>query len=669
MAILLIVSAMVLSGLSGFPGLFLSRTTIRGQQIASFGMCLSALIGIAGSIIALDSSKIHTLLFPWPSLGNSIIGIDALSAFFMIPVYLMGAVGSIYGLKYWKQSDHPENGRKLILFWGLLVTGMALLLVSRHAIAFLLGWELMALSAFFLVSTEDHLEECRWAGWIYLIATHAGTLALFILFSLWRKETGSYLFVPADMQSMNYLMIHLFFFLGLFGFGLKAGIIPLHFWLPGAHASSPTHVSAMLSGVVLKMGIYGLVRWLSLFPSPPHSWGSIILLLGAVSGILGVVFALAQHDLKRLLAYHSVENIGIILMGLGLALLGQSSNRPEWIVLGMAGCLLHVWNHSFFKSLLFLSAGSVIHATHTRKIDELGGLQKLMPHTATMFLIGAVAICGLPPLNGFISELFIYTGMFKVLITNSAGGAFVALVIPVLGMIGALAGACFIKVYGTVFLGSARVNFPFSVRESSVQMLIPMVILAALCILIGVAPIILSGTIDNVVATWSSSVNLQKLTLASMIPFKHLSILALILAVCIAAGTFIILRLKRNDNKVAGTWDCGYASPDNRMQYSASSFANSIIDLFRWILHPRVHRPQVGGIFPERTKMKTHVDEFVLDRSVIPISKKIGNWFEWFHRFQQGLIQHYILYILIALLIMLGMQIPLKEIIVNWFAH
>ena len=228
--------------------------------------------------------------------------------------------------------------------------------------AFLFGWEVMALSAFFLITTEDQREECRQAGWIYLIATHVGTLTLFALFALWRWATGSYALTPVASDAMGLGVMNVLFFLSLIGFGIKAGIMPLHFWLPGAHANAPSHVSAMLSGVVLKMGIYGLVRFLSLLPDPPYLWGGLILLLGAISGLLGVVFAIGQHDLKRLLAYHSVENIGIILMGLGLAMLGRSAGRPEWIVLGLAGCLLHVWNHSLFKSLLFLSAGSVVHS-------------------------------------------------------------------------------------------------------------------------------------------------------------------------------------------------------------------------------------------------------------------------------------------------------------------
>src|SRR5262249_48114316 len=291
---------------------------------------------------------------------------------------------------------------------GTLTAGMALLVIARNSIVFLFGWEAMALSAFFLVTTEDHDGEVRETGWVYLVATHMATLCLFGLFGVLRAASGSFALAPLNPDRLAPGMATAIFILALVGFGLKAGVMPLHVWLPSAHAAAPSHVSAIMSGVLIKMGIYGLVRVTSLFPNPPLEWGGIVLGMGTVSGILGVAFAIGQHDLKRLLAYHSIENIGIIAMGLGLALIGRSLGRIDLIILGLCGGLLHVWNHAFFKGLLFFSAGSVIHATHTREIDHLGGLAKTMPATAWSFLIGAVAICGLPPLNGFVSEFLVY---------------------------------------------------------------------------------------------------------------------------------------------------------------------------------------------------------------------------------------------------------------------
>ena len=279
------------------------------------------------------------------------------------------------------------------------------------------------------------------------------------------------------------------FVLALVGFGLKAGIMPLHVWLPGAHANAPSHVSAIMSGVMIKMGIYGLVRVLVLLPTPPLAWGYVLLGLGVVSGVLGVAFAVGQHDLKRLLAYHSIENIGIIVIGLGLALIGRTLDRADWIVLGLGGALLHVWNHALFKSLLFLSAGSVIHATGTREIDRLGGLAKAMPRTSLAFLVGAVAICGLPPLNGFVSELLIYLGLFGTLGIGEGGACpMAAFAAPALALIGGLAVACFVKVFGVVFLGTARSEDARHAHESAWSMLGPMGVLMGCCLFIGLFP-------------------------------------------------------------------------------------------------------------------------------------------------------------------------------------
>src|SRR5262249_7376243 len=315
-----------------------------------------------------------------------------------------------------------------------------------------------------------------------------------------RAVSGSFALNPLDPDHLSPGLTTAIFVLALIGFGLKAGIMPLHVWLPSAHANAPSHVSAIMSGVLIKMGIYGLVRVTSLLPTPPLEWGTGVLGLGVVSGVLGVAYAVGQHDLKRLLAYHSIENIGIIVMGLGLAMIGRSLGRADWVLLGLSGGLLHVWNHALFKALLFLSAGSVIHATHTREIDRFGGLAKNMPRTAIFFLIGAVAICGLPPLNGFVSEFLIYLGLFSTL-GNGNGWSFaaVAFAAPALALIGALAVACFVKVYGTVFLGTARTEQADHVRESPPNMICPMAVLAACCFFIGMAPLVLTPILNAAV--------------------------------------------------------------------------------------------------------------------------------------------------------------------------
>jgi hydrogenase-4 component B len=442
--------------------------------------------------------------------------------------------------------------------------------------------------------------------------------------------------------------------------------MPLHFWLPGAHAASPSHVSAILSGVVLKMGIYGLLRMLSLMPSLPAAWGFLVLLLGAVSGILGVAFAIAQHDLKKLLAYHSVENIGIILMGLGVAMLGCSKGLPSLYALGMGGCLLHVWNHSIFKSLLFLGSGSVVRATGTRSIDRLGGLAKSMPWTAALFIVGAVAICGLPPMNGFVSELLIYLGLFGGLAVQGAGKGLTlaALAAPCLAIIGALAVACFVKVCGAVFLGNARSPDAESAKEAPASMLVPMGVLAALCALIGLAPSLVAPILDSaagcVFSDGDAAGGLPELL--SLAPLGIAGAASAALAAAAALAALLAARKARGARRVL-TWDCGYASPTARMQYSASSFARGIVGLFAWALRPRPEPEKIRGAYPAPASLHGEVGDVVLDRALAPAFAWVVGLSTALRRFQQGLTQHYVLYVLIALVALLLPLLPFDRII------
>ncbi len=666
MSLILVVTAILMMAVSGLPGLLLDRRSVRGQWIAVVLAVSASVTGLTGAGLGLAQPETVSVLLRFTVMGGyPSLALDSLSAFFLVPVFLMSGLGSVYGLRYWSPHRHARNGTRLGVFWGLLAAGMSLLIVSRNGLTFLLGWEVMALSAFFLISTEDHRSQCREAGWTYLIATHLGTLTLFAMFALWRWATGSYDLVPAGTMSAG--VRNSLFFLALVGFGLKAGVMPLHFWLPTAHANAPSHVSAMLSGVVLKVGIYGLIRMLSLLPDPPAVWGGLILLLAVASALLGVVFAIGQHDLKRLLAYHSVENIGIILMGLGLAMMGRSLHRADWVVLGMAGCLLHVWNHSLFKSLLFLCAGSVIHAAHTREIDRLGGLAKIMPWTAVLFLVGAVAICGLPPLNGFVSELVVYVGLLQGLFVQGSGGPAVALAAPVLAMVGALAVACFVKVYSAVFLGNPRSYAMAHAHEAPWSMRGPAVVLAAGCILIGVAPMAVAPLLDAAIRDWAPAMRPSGAPVASLAPLGTVSVMASVLVLLILAVSVLMARRRPSDVAV-GTWDCGYAHPTSAMQYTASSFAQMIVGMFAWVLRPRMRRPRVDGPFPQSATMHSHVDELVLDRWLAPMGRAIAGWFHWLHRFQQGLTQHYVLYILITVMVMLAALIPFEAIFLRLFA-
>ncbi|HTS02697.1 MAG TPA: proton-conducting transporter membrane subunit, partial [Thermoanaerobaculia bacterium] len=441
--------------------------------------------------------------------------------------------------------------------------------------------------------------------------------------------------------------------LALAGFGLKAGVIPLHVWLPDAHAAAPSHVSALLSGVVLKMGIYGLLRVFSMLPAYPAWLGLALVALGISSGILGVVLALAQHDLKRLLAYHSIENIGIILIGLGVGALGMAQDRPAWAALGFAGALLHVWNHAAFKSLLFYAAGAVIHATGTREIDALGGLYRRMRFTGAAFLVGAVAICGLPPLNGFVSEWLISLGSFRAL-TGEGGGVGVlgaAAAAPALALIGALAVACFVKAFSAVFLGSPRTAGAAAVAaDAGRSMKAPMGVLALACAVIGLAP---AGAARLCRAAAEGPL-LGRAGTAAEADLGALGLVPLLLGAFLAlAGVAAIARTRRATRTV--TWDCGYAAGGSRIQYTASSFAGILVGLFRWAVLLDEHRPRLHGPFPAAgSRFESHAPDPVLDRLLLPALSRARAFLGFARVIQAGRVQAYLLYIVVTLVVLLA---------------
>jgi len=416
----LIVIAMVLAGLSGVPEIFLWKRHKAGLRSAAVALGLAGVLGVTGALLHLAGGRTETYLLHWAlPFGPAELRFDSLAALFLIPIFLIGGCGGCYAVDYWPGGRRGSDVRLIIAF-GILVSAMALVVLAGNSALFLLAWELMALAVFFAMTANDRDKEVRQAGLIYLVATHLGTLMLFIMAGLLLAVTGSWSFPAAGSLDAGAPLATAILLTGLFGFGAKAGLMPLHYWLPSAHANAPSHVSAIMSGVILKMGIYGIIRLLSFFSQPPIWWGLLLLTLGVVSGVVGVMFALGQHDIKRLLAYHSIENIGIISMGIGLALIGRTINAPPLILLGICGALLHTINHATFKSLLFFAAGSAIHATGTRELDRMGGLARQLPWTSICFLVGAVAICGLPPLNGFISEFLIYLGAFTGLTTLEA---------------------------------------------------------------------------------------------------------------------------------------------------------------------------------------------------------------------------------------------------------
>jgi hydrogenase-4 component B len=443
------------------------------------------------------------------------------------------------------------------------------------------------------------------------------------------------------------------FVLALIGFGLKAGLMPLHFWLPGAHANAPSHVSAVLSGVMLKMGVYGLVRMATLLPVPASWWGGVLLVAGVISGVAGIAFAIGQHDIKRLLAYSSIENIGIIAMGLGLALLGRSMNRVDWVMLGLGAALLHVWNHSLFKPLLFFNAGAIIHAAHTRRIDQLGGLAKRMPRAMALFAVGAVAICALPPLNGFASEWLLYLGLFRTLGPGETGLPVVAVAAVALAMIGALAVACFVKLLGAMFLGSPRSPVAEHAHDPPASMMAPMVVLAVGCACIGTFPMIATPLLGDAARMWAAQPD-SSATLAALAPLRWITALGLGLVALIAVMVLALKALPRAGIVAqAGTWDCGYAQPTTRMQYTGSSFGQTLVDLFTFILWPKNHWPAIRGVFAKAAHFKSVVPDTILDRLAAPMFHAAGRYLPRLRMLQQGQTQSYVLYILITMILLL----------------
>jgi hydrogenase-4 component B len=644
--IALALAAVALAALSGLPGLLRPAHAAAGDRGAAVLLALAAACAAAAAVASAAGAPAATLALPWSVLGERVtLGCDGLSGFFLLPVFGVASLGSVYGLAYRPAARHPRGARRLRLAFGLLTAAIGLVVIARHAFAFLAGWELMALAAFFAITADDEREEVRRAGFVYLACTRASTLALIGAFSLLRSATGS--FELAAFPQLDPGTARAVFGLALLGFAFKAGAMPLHLWLPGAHAMAPSHVSALLSGVMIKVGIYGIVRLAALLPPLPAADGAALLVFGTLSAVLGVAFALGQHQLKRLLAYHSIENIGIILMGIGLALLARSLGRPEIALLGIAGALLHVWNHALFKALLFLGAGAVIHASGTDEIDRLGGLARRLPRTAIGFALGAVAICGLPPLNGFVSELLVYLGLLRTVAQESGTARLLAVfTVAALALVGGLAAACFVKAFGVVFLGEPRTPAAAAAREVPLRMQLPMALLGLACVAIGLAPQLALPSLEAAIHAFDPALAAAAPRLAAAAPFASISLAAA--GLLAALGVAVALLTRGGPAPRGVTWDCGYAAPTPRMQYTASSFADGLVQTLRWALRPQARADRVAGPFPAPAQLHTRLPDPVLDRLALPAAGWLVRASLWFRWVQHGRLHTYVLYILVA---------------------
>ncbi len=615
----------------------LFRVLVGGGCVLGAGPAIAALTGVDLPDVRMTAGVPGG---PW------VFGLDALSGAFLLAIVTVGGACALYGIPYLAGDAAGRAVHRAHALVALLIAALAVVVTARAVMPFLIAWEVMAITSYMLIVFKHDRPAVRRAGLLYLVATHASTLALFALFALWGRDAHDLTFValtacaprlPAGGAAVLGL--------ALVAFGIKAGLVPLHVWLPEAHAAAPSHVSALMSGVVIKMGIYGLLRVIALLVTPPAWWGWLVLALGVISGVLGVVWALAQHDIKRLLAFHSIENIGIILLGVGAGALGLAYGAPIVAVLGFAGATLHTLNHALFKTLLFLGAGSVIHATGARDLDRLGGLATRMPLTATAFLIGSAAIVGLPPLNGFVSEWLIYRSLLQSGVSVSEIRIAV-LATGALALIGALALACFAKVVGVAFLGRARDASAGGAHEAPRGMTWPMVALAGACAAIGVLPAVVVPPALRVGALLTGGPAMALATVADPAA-GALTVFTLSVGsgLLVAWVLYTALFGRRRLRAAAETWRCGFARPTARMQYTSSSFAAPLIAAFR----------AVAGVHTDRSAhaFATHAGDPVLDGLALPAWHTIRTAARWFRPLQRGRLSRSLLYVVAAMLVLL----------------
>ncbi len=586
-------------------GAFAARKPFGRVLLYGGALAICSAMLVLSAVELLGGANGDTLVLP---LGLPWVGarfrVDALSAFFLVVTNLGGAAASFYGLGDARNERSPE---RVLPFFPAFLAGMSLVLVSDDAYTFLLSWELMSLASWALVMAHHREGDNARAGYVYLVMASFGTFALLLAFALLAGPAGGYAFDAMRTAGPSPGVAGLAFILALIGAGSKAGIVPLHVWLPLAHPAAPSHVSALMSGVMTKVAVYGFVRIVFELAGPAGWWWSVpVLTVGAGTALLGVLYALMQHDLKRLLAYHTVENIGIIFIGLGLALAFKVFGMPSAAALAMTAGLLHVFNHSLFKSLLFFGAGAVLSATGERDMDHLGGLIHKMPRTAFTFLVGCAAISALPPFNGFVSEWL----TFQAILLSPALPSWVLKILApavgaVLALSAALAAACFCKAFGITFLGRPRTAAVARAREADRLVLATMAILATLCLLVGVLPGLAIDALSQatqiaVGAHMPTQSSIAWLSIAPVVESRSsynglLVFLFIAMSASLAAG--FIHRFASAALRRAPAWDCGSPDPSSATQYSAVSFAQPIRRVFgrlAFVIEERIDMPPPG---------------------------------------------------------------------------
>lgn len=620
------------------------------------GVCLSSVCSL--SVLSEPEGKMEIPLGFSVLNDQIILTIDRLSAFFILVIDFTVLIGFLYARGYLRpyyKTKSPLHFSIHYFSYIWLYLSMILVVIIRDGMTFIIVWEIMALSSFLLVIFDAEDTRIMKTGISYLIQMHAGMFFILAAFLTVGKATGRISFDSLGYYFSGHpnLPVFILFFTG---FGIKAGFIPLHTWLPQAHPAAPSHVSGVMSGVMIKMGIYGILRVLMSVHSDLLLIGIIILVVSLISGVMGVMMAIVQHDLKRLLAYHSIENIGIIGTGIGLGVIGLATGNNALSLLGFSGGILHVLNHSLFKSLLFFNAGSVYTATHTRDIESLGGLMKKMPQTSILFLIGSLAICALPPFNGFISEFLIYLGMFKSL---PAAGFYQAVLIlgtiTGLSLIGGLAIFCFTKAFGIVFLGEPRSGKVSGAGEMERDMIIPQYFTVLFIILIGIVPVLFVKPVFGIVSAIFSLSDETQIVSSSLSNLTGISILSGIFVLVITILlVYRNLHLRSKPVSYGPTWGCGYTAVSGRLEYTATSYTYNYNHLAKPLLQTKKVMKDIGEeeIFPAGRSFESHSEDVFKKYLIDGPVDMVSNLLKKIAVMQTGMIQHYILYAFVYMLVL-----------------
>jgi len=596
---------------------------------------------------ALQGESYQLNFYGGAAFGNIPVCIDALSAWFILIINITCVNGILYGIGYMKEYTGQKGN--IALHWILFIffhISMILVCVFQNSLAFLIAWEMMSISSLLLVIFEHHRTETLKAGINYLIQTHIGVMLLSVAFIWVYISEGTF-----EFSGIASFFIHhqsswpfLLFFLG---FGFKAGFIPMHTWLPHAHPAAPSHVSGVMSGVIVKMGIYGILRMVMFLRTDLFIIGEIILILSVTTAFYGILNAAVHSDIKRMLAFCTIENIGIIGMGIGTGLIGKGINNPYLMLIGFTAALLHTLNHSLYKSLLFFTAGNIYRQTHTRNMEHLGGLIKKMPATAFFFLCGALAIGGLPPFNGFISEFLIYSGLIEGIHSGDVQFSSV-MILCMLGlvMVGGISMLSFTKSFGSIFLGSTRTQLNHQPKEVSVLMLVPLAIILLMMLLIGIFPNMIFEPALAVASCLSGVPSLISGNLLNISPaiitVGRVSFLMILLT-----GIIYFIRTKITASKEVTyqpTWGCAYVAPNVKMQYTGKSFSKSFAKLFSFIITEKKKYFELQKTFPLPRIFHSYYEEFFEKNIIDPVNRRILNFMNYFTFINNGKIQMYVLY-------------------------